>query len=176
MLSKLKKFSWPTIGLICVIVIVLVVCILPPIFWPGGIGIGKGDSTTTTVETIEKDKQGKTVKKVTTTTHNDGKTLWDWGSLLIVPSSLLLFGYVLQLQQQERAVNLSKEQQKRTEDFSKEQQERAEKFANEQQERADNETKEEVLQTYFDRLSVLLIDRNLIVLSNKSNSSTITPE
>ena len=45
-----------------------------------------------------------------------------------------------------------------------------------QRKRADNETKEEVLQTYFDRLSVLLIDQNLIALSNKSNSSTITSE
>jgi uncharacterized protein YjbI with pentapeptide repeats len=45
-----------------------------------------------------------------------------------------------------------------------------------QQERADNETKEEVLQTYFDRLSVLLIDKNLIALSNKLNSNNIETE
>jgi hypothetical protein len=144
MLSELKKFSRPiTVGLICFLGFILVGWILPPIFWPGGIGIGKDDSvTTTTVETIEKDKQGKTVKKVTTTAHNDGKTLWDWGSLLGVPLSLAILGYVLQEQQRKRA---------------------------------DNETKEEVLQTYLDRLSVLLIDKNLIALSNKSNSFTITP-
>ena len=154
MLSELKKFSRPiTIFLICVSGVVLIgqiltlLLLLPPILWPGGIGIGKGDSTTTTVETIEKDKQGKTVKKVTTTAHNDGKTLWDWGSLLGVPLGvpllLAILGYVLQEQQRKIA---------------------------------DNETKEEVLQTYFDRLSVLLIDRNLIALSNKSNSPKITPE
>lgn len=177
MFSELKKFSWPTIGLICIFGVVLVGWILPPILWPGGIGIGKDDSvTTTTVETIEKDKQGKTVKKVTTTAHNDGKTLWDWGSLLLVPSSLLLFGYILQLQQQKRAEKLSTDQQKRAEAFSEKQEELAKKFAEEQRDIADDETKEEVLQTYFDRLSVLLIDRNLIALSNKSNSSTITPE
>jgi hypothetical protein len=164
MLSELKKFSRPTIGLICVFGVILVGWILPPIFWPGGIGIGKDESViTTTVETIEKNKQGKTVKKVTTTAHNDGKTLWDWGSLLGVPLSLAILGYVLQQQQQKRAEKLSTEQQ-----------ERAEKLAKEQRDIADNATKEEVLQTYFDRLSVLLIDRSLIALSNKSNSPKIT--
>jgi hypothetical protein len=147
MFSELKKFSWPTIGLICIFSVVLVgqiLPLLPRILWPGGIGIGKDDSVATkTVETIEKDKQGKTLKKVTTTAHNDGKTLWDWLSLLGVPLSLAILGYILQEQQRKRA---------------------------------DNETKEEVLQTYFDRLSVLLIDRNLIALSKKSHSPKITPE
>ena len=155
--SELKKNSWPTIGLICVFGFLLGFggFLFLPKLWPGGIGIGKDESvTTTTVETIEKDKQGKTVKKVTITAHNDGKTLWDWGSLLGVPLSLAILGYFLQQQQQKRAETLSKEQR----------------------DIADNETKEEVLQTYFDRLSVLLIDRNLIALSNKSQSSTIKPE
>jgi hypothetical protein len=186
MLSKPKKFSRPTIILIYFFGILLIVYTLRPLFWTGGTGISDtldkifwGDtkrSETVVSKTVETDKQGNTVKTIETIKYDDGKTLWDWGSLLIVPSSLLLFGYILQLQQQERAANLSKEQQKRAEDFSKEQQERAEKFANEQRDIADNETKEEILQTYFDRLSVLLIDRNLIVLSNKSNLSTITPE
>jgi hypothetical protein len=156
MLSELKKIPRPvTIGLICFFSVVLVGSILPPIFWPGGIGIGKDDSvTTTTVETIEKDKQGKTVKNVTTTAHSDGKTLWDWGSLLGVPLSLAILGYFLQQQQQKRAEQLSEDQRTI----------------------ADNQTKEEVLQNYFDRLSALLIDQNLIALSNKYHSSTITPE
>ena len=139
MLSELKKFSRPTIGLICVFGVILVGWISPPIFWPGGIGIEKDESvTTTTIETIEKDKQGKTVKKVTTTAHNDGKTLWDWGSLLGVPLSLAILGYFLQQQQQKRAEKLSKEQQ-----------ERADKLSKEQRNIADNETKEEVLQPTF---------------------------
>ena len=152
MLSELKKFSRPTIGLICVFGVVLVGWILPPIFWPGGIGIGKGKPVST--KTIETDKQGKTVKTIETIKDDEGKTLWDWLSLLGVPLSLAILGYVLQQQQQKRAEKLSEEQRKI----------------------AENETKEEVLQTYFDRLSVLLIDRNLIALSNKSQSSTITHE
>ena len=139
MLSELKKFSRPTIVLICVFGVVLVGWILPPIFWPGGIGIGKGNPVST--KTIETDKQGKTVKTIETIKDDEGKTLWDWLSLLGVPLSLAILGYFLQEQQRKRA---------------------------------DSETKEEVLQTYFDRLSVLLIDRNLIALSNKSNSPKIT--
>ena len=127
-----------------VVVVEKILPLLPPILWPGGIGIGKDDSvTTTTIETIEKDKQGKPVKTVTTTAHNDGKTLWDWLSLLGVPLSLAILGYFLQEQQRKRA---------------------------------DDETKEEVLQNYLDRLSLLLIDKNLIWLLSKSNSRTITPE
>jgi uncharacterized protein YjbI with pentapeptide repeats len=177
MLSELKKFSRPTIVLICVFSVVLVVRILPPILWPGGIGIGKDNAISN--KTIEKDKQGNIVKTIETIKYDDGKTLWDWGSLLGVPLSLAILGYFLQQQQQKRAEKLSKEQQ-----------ERAEKLSEDQRKIADNETKEEVLQTYFDRLSVLLIDKNLIALSNKSNlpkitsialsnksnSSTITPE
>ena len=150
MFSELKKISRPTIGLICVFGVVLVGWILPPIFWPGGIGIGKGKPVST--KTIETDKQGKTVKTIETIKDDEGKTLWDWLSLLGVPLSLAILGYVLQQQQQKRAEKLSEEQRKI----------------------AENETKEEVLQTYFDRLSVLLIDRNLIALSNKSNSPKIT--
>ena len=165
MLSELKKIPRPvTIGLICIFGFALGFggFFLLPKLWPGGIGIGKDSPVST--KTIEKDAQGKTVKTIETIKYDDGKTLWDWGSLLGVPLSLAILGYFLQQQQQKRAEKLSREQQ-----------ERAEKFAKEQRDIADNETKEEVLQTYFDRLSVLLIDRNLIALSNKSNSPKITP-
>ena len=174
-LNQLKKIPRPiTIGLVCVFGVALVGWILPPILWPGGIGIGKDNPVSTM--TIEKDAQGKTVKTIETIKYDDGKTLWDWGSLLGVPLSLAILGYVLQQQQQKRAEKLSEDQRERAEKLSKEQQERAEKFAKEQRDIADNETKEEVLQTYFDRLSILLIDRNLIVLSNKSDFRVIHPE
>ena len=154
--SEFKKFSWPTIVLIYVFGILLTVYTLRPLFWTAGTGISDTLDTifwgdikqsepvvSKTVEKVEKDKQGKTFKTIETIKYDDGKTVWDWLSLLGVPLSLAILGYVLQEQQRKRA---------------------------------DNETKEEVLQTYFDRLSVLLIDRNLIALSNKSQSSTITHE
>ena len=106
MFSELKKFSRPTIFLICVFSIVLVGWILPPILWPGGIGIGKDSPVST--KTIEKDAQGKTVKTIETIKYDDGKTLWDWGSLLGVPLSLAILGYFLQQQQQKRAEKLSR--------------------------------------------------------------------
>ena len=150
-LSNPKKFSRPTIVLIYVFGILLTVYTLRPLFWTGGTGISDildkifwGDtkqSETVVSKTVEKDKQGKTIKTIETIKDNDGKTVWDWLSVLGVPLSLVILGYILQEQQRKRA---------------------------------DNETKEEVLQTYFDRLSVLLIDKNLIALSNKSNSPKIT--
>ena len=169
MLSKPKKFSRPTIILIYFFGILLIVYTLRPLFWTGGTGISDtldkifwGDikqSETVVSKTVEKDKQGKTVKTIENIKYDDGKTVWDWLSLLGVPLSLAILGYFLQQQQQKRAEKLSKEQQ-----------ERAEKLSEDQQKIADNATKEEVLQTYFDRLSVLLIDKNLIALSNKLNS------
>ena len=155
-LSKPKKISRPTIVLIYVFGILLTIYTLRPLFWTAGTGISDTLDTifwgdikqsepvvSKTVEKVEKDKQGKTFKTIETIKYDDGKTVWDWLSLLGVPLSLAILGYVLQEQQRKRA---------------------------------DNETKEEVLQTYFDRLSVLLIDRNLIALSNKLNSNNIETE
>ena len=185
--QKQSKLSRRTIGLRIILSFIFAVKISST-YWPGGIGIGKDKSVTTkTVETVKKDKQGNLVKTVEITAYNDGKTVWDWLSVLGVPLTLLILGAWLQKGQQERADKLSKEQQERAEKLSREQQERAEKLSREQQERAekfsedqqkiaDNNTKEEVLQTYFDRLSVLLIDKNLIALSNKLNSGEIKPE
>ncbi|MEB3310381.1 MAG: pentapeptide repeat-containing protein [Snowella sp.] len=141
----------------------LCVLIAQPILWPGGLGIGKDNSVTTT--TVEKDKHNNIVKTTEITTYNDGKTLWDWQSILGVPLTLAILGYWLQQLQQKRA-----------EEFAKEQQERAEKATNVQQEIAANENKEEVLQAYFDRISVLLIDKNLIAIATKIASNTATDE
>jgi hypothetical protein len=178
-------------------------------FWPGGVGIGKNKSVTT--ESVEKDAKGGVVKTVETTKHDDGKTLWEWLSLLGVPLSLAILGFFLQQNQQKRSERVAKEQKNRDEIFAKEQKNRDEKFALEQRERdikavqdqrerdekvakdqrerdikavqdqrerdekvakdqrkmAAEETKEEILQSYFDRLSVLLIDNNLFAIAAK---------
>ncbi|MCG9890743.1 MAG: pentapeptide repeat-containing protein [Thermosynechococcaceae cyanobacterium MS004] len=117
----------------------------PSWFWPGGFGIDKGETVTT--ERVEKDAKGIPVK--TTTKRDDGKTLWDWMSLLGVPLSLAILGYWLQQNQQKRA----------------------EVVAKEQREIAADETKEEVLQVYFDRLSALLVDKNLLAIASKVNAT-----
>ena len=119
MLSKPKKFSRPTIILIYFFGILLIVYTLRPLFWTGGTGISDtldkifwGDtkrSETVVSKTVETDKQGNTVKTIETIKDDEGKTLWDWLSLLGVPLSLAILGYILQEQQRKRADNESKE-------------------------------------------------------------------
>jgi Pentapeptide repeats (8 copies) len=136
---------------LAIVLVIVAVGISQPILWPGGFGIGKEQSITTkSVETVVKDAQGNTTKTVETTKNDDGKTLWDWLSLLGVPVSLAVLGYILQQLQQKRAEVLAKEQR----------------------EIAADETKEEVLQVYFDRLSVLLVDKNLLAIAAKKDQAT----
>lgn len=81
------------------------------------------------------------------------KTLWDWLELFIVPASIAMLGYVFQRQQQKRTEFLSKEQR----------------------EIASDEAKEEVLQAYFDRLSSLLVDKNILAIANKKGNKILVP-
>lgn len=118
------------IGLFSLTVVVGAVYLVKPWFWPGGLGMDKGETVTT--ERVEKDAKGIPVK--TTTKHDDGKTLWDWLGLLGVPLSLAFLGLWFQWIQQKRA---------------------------------EDEAKEEVLQVYIDRLSMLLVDKNLLAIGSK---------
>jgi uncharacterized protein YjbI with pentapeptide repeats len=141
--------------------------------FPGGLGIGKGQTVTTTTETTEKDKRGNVVKSVEVTKSDDGKTVWDWLSLLGVPLSLAILGAWLQHNQQERAEKFAEEQKNRDEKFAEEQRGRDEKLASEQRKLAADETKEEVLQGYFDRISALLVDKNLLAIASKLDASRL---
>ena len=105
----------------------------------GSLRAGFGADETIT-KSEKRDKQGNVIETTTTTTFQDAKTLWDWLSLAGVPLSLAILGYVLQQLQQART----------------EQQAKAEK------EIAESNQQEEALQNYLDRLSELLIDKNLI--------------
>jgi hypothetical protein len=135
---------WRSLIIVLFLIAVMgVVYLTKPVLWSGGFGIGKDQAVTT--ESVEKDAKGNTVKSIRTTKYDDGKTLWDWLSLLGVPLSLAVLGYWLQQNQQKRA----------------------EVVAKEQREIAADETKEEVLQGYFDRLSALLVDRNLLAIAYK---------
>jgi len=81
-----------------------------------------------------------------------GKTLWDWLSLAGVPLVLAWFGFRLQLQQQQQ----TKEQLETERDI------------------AEQNRQEEVLQNYFDRVSALLVEKNLLAIATKGD--TATPE
>jgi uncharacterized protein YjbI with pentapeptide repeats len=161
-LPKIKTIRRLLQWAILLLSIIAVLGLLQPTLWPGGFGMGKEQSVTTrSVETVVEDAQGNTIKTVETTKNDDGKTLWDWLSLLGVPTSLAILGYRLQQLQQKRAEVLAKEQRNRDE-----------ALANEQRQISADETKEEVLQVYFDRLSVLLVDKNLLAIAAKSHKAT----
>jgi|GEM_PF-643683 len=85
------------------------------------------------------------ITKTQTITQEPGKTFWDWLSLLGVPITLALLGYFLQRQQQKGAQNASDVQRAI----------------------AANEANEEVLQKYFDRLSEIIIQKNLLAIATR---------
>ena len=152
-LVKQSRIHWQWL------IIIPVIAAIPlshRVLWPGGLGITADKSVTITVE---KDALGKITKTVETTKPESGKTLWDWLSLLGVPITLAVLGYWLQQIQQNRSEKVANVQR-----------ERDLKIANEQRELAADETKEEVLQVYFDRLSALLVDKNLLAIAAKVNS------
>ena len=109
-------------------------------FWAGRWGL-KED--TIAVITIEKEEDSQEGFPRTITVVAPNKSIWDGLGLVGVPLALLLLGWWFQKSQQEQAERLSKEQ--REQDAS--------------------ETREEVLQLYFDRISALLIDNNLMTVA-----------
>ncbi len=98
-----------------------------------------------------KDEKGNEIEIVTTTTIQDPKKIWDWLSLLGVPLALAMFGYWLQVLQQRRA-------------NAQEALDAAEADRKTQTEKAIAEARiqEETFQNYIDRMSALLVDKNLI--------------
>ena len=82
----------------------------------------------------------------------DGKTLWEWLELLGVPIALAVLGIIFQQQEQKRSREEAKEQREISAD----------------------KAKDEVLQAYFDRLSVLLVDKNLLAIAARLYSKDET--
>jgi uncharacterized protein YjbI with pentapeptide repeats len=134
-------FPW-LIVIPVVIVIIGVVVTFRDIILPGGIGIGADEPVT---RTVEFDSGHNLIKTVETIKKDPGKTLWDWLSLLGVPTTLAIFGYWLQQIQQKRAEAITKDQL----------------------EIAANENREDSLQVYIDRLSSLLVEKNLLAIATK---------
>jgi uncharacterized protein YjbI with pentapeptide repeats len=157
------------IGVLSLTAVVGAVYLSKPLLWSGGFGIGKDQAVTT--ESVEIDARGNITKTVKMTKYDDGKTLWDWLSLLGVPVSLAILGFLLQQNQQKRSERVAKEQKNRDEIFAEMQKDRDENFAKELREIAAAETKEEILQTYFDRLSLLLVDNNLLAIASKVHAT-----
>jgi uncharacterized protein YjbI with pentapeptide repeats len=90
-----------------------------------------------------------------------GKTLWDWLSLLVVPASLAGLGALLQLKDQDRA--------KKQADLERE---IADKNRQQDLEIAQGTREEEALQHYLDRVSNLVIEKNLLAIAAKAAPTT----
>lgn len=127
-----------------------------PLFWPGGYGMGPN---TTKLEATGKDSDGYK-SDFNLTLYQQGKTLWDWLSLLGVPLSLLMLSLIFQHAQSRRNERIDQIQRQRDDEN-----------ADLQRQRDEAVTGEEVLQTYFDRISALLVDKNLLALAEKAQQS-----
>ncbi len=154
--QNISGFNWRyiSIGLVSLVLLGILHSVIWPDIWPDWFGFGRGESKTV-VE--ERDGKGKLVKTITTTNSDNSKTIWDWLSLLGVPLTLAILGYIFQTVQHRQAQEETKKQR----------------------EIAADETKEEVLQVYFDRLSALLVDKNLIAIASKkakADAESATPE
>jgi hypothetical protein len=90
---------------------------------PGGLGIDGQTSTK-----VERDRNWRVIKY--SIERNDGKTVWDWLGLIGVPMTLAVLGIW----------------------FQSEEQRRASRDAEEQRRLAAEESKEETLQRYLDRV------------------------
>jgi uncharacterized protein YjbI with pentapeptide repeats len=120
-----------------------------------GIGKDSNKSVTTEQEINPKTKEVIKITKKETENFQSAKTLWDWLGLagaIAIPFALLYF---------ERA------EQRRSDKRAQEEKEQAEEQAKREKEIADNNLREQALEAYIDRMSELLIDKNLKVLIGK---------
>lgn len=123
---------------------VLLMLILGTLGSPGGLGINSQTSTK-----VERDRNWRVIKY--SIESNDGKTVWDWFGLIGVPITLAVLGIWFQSQEQIRAS----------------------RDAEEQRRLATEESKEETLQRYLDRVSQLLIEKDLIRQSNVAHNPIV---
>src|SRR5438132_6202059 len=86
--------------------------------------------------------------------NKSGKTLWDWLQLLIIPVVLAVGGFWLNQIQKSR-------EEKATEQRAKIEREAAEKRAEIEREIAWDDQQEATLQEYINKMSELLLDRDL---------------
>jgi uncharacterized protein YjbI with pentapeptide repeats len=150
-----KKLAWLTpykllIGVVSLLLIVTIFTVFPPLslqngawVWADWTGLSSEADVSIVTETIEKNGEITTIKRITTQAPESGATLIDWVNTLIVPFSLTILGSLFQQQQEKRA----------------------EEQAELDKEIANTNLCEEALQAYFDRLAELLLDRKLSILT-----------
>ena len=140
-----KEKIWIGFALIAVILITVVVVEQRKLVWAEWTGFGEDVEETRTQEI---QPNGKVAKITISKKIQSGKTLWDWLSVLGVPLSLAVLGFWFQQQEQKRA-NEKAELEKKI---------------------AESNQREEILQSYFDRLSDLLVDRTAVEMASSENN------
>ncbi len=137
-----KPKQWQWVSAIALVLLFLIPwSIYKTKFLAGLWGLRNDEIAVITIE--ESDLEGNTPEKITVVAPN--KSIWDGLELLGVPLVLAILGAWFQKTQQAQSERLSKEQREQDAD----------------------ETREEVLQLYFDRISALLIDKNLMAIAVK---------
>ena len=140
-LSKTKRWQWFSLSAV-ILSCVVVWGIYRTNFLPGFWGLINDEIAVVTIEGDEEGQRNVTIK-------DPSKSFWDALELLGVPLVLAVLGAW----------------------FQKTQQEQSERIAKEQRAQDGDETREEVLQLYFDRVSTLLIEKNLMVLAAKKEKA-----
>ncbi|MFN6571109.1 pentapeptide repeat-containing protein [Dendronalium sp. ChiSLP03b] len=146
LLKKIINKNNLIIGLLATVVIIY---ILYQFNWSG---FGEDSNKSVTIKEVLNPKDGKIIKLTETTEYfQSGKTLWDWLGLagtLAIPIVLFQF---------------ERREQKRADKQAEAEKEGAEKQAQLEKAIADNNLREEALEAYIDRMSELLLEKNLKV-------------
>jgi hypothetical protein len=93
------------------------------------------------------------------------RTLWDWLDLLGVPVVLAVGGFAFsraeRKNEQDIAARQTEEERERADERAKLERELADKRADDDRKRADDALRQDLVQDYLDRMSELLLDKNL---------------
>ncbi len=168
-------------SIIIVASITIFLFLLPQLYKFDWIGFGTVSDIYISDEEAINFKTGNIVKLHKQTEHiKSAKKLWDWLELLGIPVLLVILGTQFQINEKKLAEEKSRSEKQRVDEQVKAEKERADEQVKAEKERADEQAKaekekttnilnEEALQAYIDRMSELLIDKNLKSLSPKDS-------
>ena len=173
-LSKPSRKQLVYFGAIASSIAFVIYCVVSSPEQIGWTGFKKDTEVSKTEKILENGKE------ITVVTKNvSGKTLWDWLSVLGVPLSLALLGFWFQhISAKQAALEKARTDEQAVLEKARANEQAAleKKRSNEQakleKEKAECHEKEEMLQVYFDRLSTLLVDKNLIAIATKVDLSS----
>jgi uncharacterized protein YjbI with pentapeptide repeats len=132
----------------------ILIAILYQFAWSG---FGQYSNKSESIQEVINPKNGKIIKlKKEATYFQSSKTLWDWIGLAGVVSTGMIPFVLHQFQQN---------QEKLAKKYKDDEDARARKREDGEKQRARKLLNEEALQAYFDRMSVLLLDKNLKISS-----------